>query len=65
MFLNYVLTDDQPMEVVEKSEVLDVGEHYIGKEFARRCRSVIPNPEELKDKEWVGAYLHLRNDTTI
>ena len=65
MFLNYVLTDDQPMEVVEKSEVLDVGEHYIGKEFARRCRNVIPNPEELKDKEWVGAYLQLRNDTTI
>ena len=65
MLLDYALTDDQPMEVVEKSEVLDVGEHYIGKEFARRCRNVIPNPEELKDKEWIGAYLQLRNDSTI
>ena len=65
MLLDYALTDDQPMEVVEKSEVLDVGEHYIGKEFARRCRNVIPHPEELKDKEWIGAYLQLRNDTTI
>ena len=65
MLLDYALTDDQPMEVVEKSEVLDVGEHYIGKEFARRCRNVIPNPEELKGKEWFGAYLQLRNDTTI
>ena len=65
MLLDYALTDDQLMEVAEKSEVLDVGEHYIGKEFAWRCRNVIPNPEELKDKEWVGAYLQLRNDTTI
>ena len=53
------------MGVAEKSSVLDVDEHYIGKEFARRCSNVIPNPEELRDKEWVGAYLHLRNDTSI
>ena len=53
------------MELAEKSEVLDVDEYYIGEEFARRCRNVIPNPEELKDKEWVRAYLQLRNDTTI
>ena len=65
MLLGYALTDDQLMELAEKSEVLDVDEHYIGEEFARRCRNVIPNPEELKDKEWVGAYLQLRNDTTI
>ena len=65
MLLGYTLTDDQLMEVAEKSEVLDVDEHYIGEEFARRCRNVIPNPEELKDKEWVGAYLQLRNDTVI
>ena len=51
------MTDDQLMEVAEKSEVLDVDENYIGEEFARRCRNVIPNPEKLKDKEWVGAYL--------
>ena len=51
MLLVYALTDDQLMKVAEKSEVLDVGEHYIGKEFAQRCRNVIPNPEELKDKE--------------
>ena len=36
---------------------VDVDENYIGEEFARRCRNVIPNPEKLKDKEWVGAYL--------
>ena len=65
MLLSYPLTDDQLMEVAEKSEVMDVGEHYIGKEFARRCRNVMPNPKELKYKEWVGAYLQLRNDTTI
>ena len=65
MLLGYALTDDQLMELVEKSKVLDVDEHYIGEEFARCCRNVIPNPEELKDKEWVGAYLQLRNDTTI
>ena len=58
-------TDAQLMEVAEKSEVLDVDEHYIGEEFPRRCHNVISNPEELKDKEWVGAYLQLRNDTTI
>ena len=46
MLLGYTLTDDQLMEVAEKSEVLDVDEYYIGKEFARRCRNVIPNPEE-------------------
>ena len=63
--LGYALTHDQPMEVAGKSEVLDVHENYIGVEFAWRCRNVIPNPEELKDKEWVGAYLQLRNDTTI
>ena len=44
------MTDDQLMEVAEKSEVLDVDENYIGVEFARRCRNVIPKPEELKDK---------------
>ena len=49
MLLGYTLTDDQLMEVAEKSEVLDVDENYIGVEFARRCR-VIPKPEELKDK---------------
>ena len=27
----------------------------IGKELAY-CSHVIPNPEELKDKEWIGAY---------
>ena len=30
MFLGYALTDDQLMELAEKSEVLDVDEHYIG-----------------------------------
>ena len=65
MLLGYALTDDQLMELAEKSEVLDVDEHYIAEELARRCRNVIPNPEELKDKEWVRAYLQLRNDTTI
>ena len=65
MLLGYAMTDDQLMEVAEKSEVLDVDERYIGEEFARCCRNVIPYPEELKDKEWVGAYLQLRNDTTI
>ena len=65
MLSGYALTDDQLMEVAEISEVLDVDEHYIGEEFARRCRNVIPKPEELKDKEWVGAYLQLKNDTTI
>ena len=65
MLLGYALTDDQLMEVAEKSEVLDIDENYIGVESARRCRNVIPNPEELKEKEWVGAYLQLRNDTTI
>ena len=57
MLLGYTLTDDQLMEVAEKSKVLDVDENYIGVEFARRCRNVIPKPEELKDKYWVGAYL--------
>ena len=65
MLLGYALTDDQLMEVAQKSEVLDVDERYIGEEFARRCRNFIPNTEELKDKEWVGAYFQLRNDTTI
>ena len=65
ILLGYTLTDHQLMEVAEKSEALDADEHYIGEEFARRCRNVIPNPEELKDKEWVGAYLQLRNDTVI
>ena len=51
MLLCYTLADDQQMEVAEKSEVLDANEHYIGKEFARFCRNVMPNPEELKDKE--------------
>ena len=65
MLLGYSLTDDQLMELAERSEVLDVDEHYIGEEFAWSGRDVIPNPEELKDKEWVGAYLQLRNGTTI
>ena len=65
MLLGYALTDDKLMEVAEKFEALDVDEHYIGEEFARRCCNVIRNPEELKDKEWVGAYLQLRNATTI
>ena len=65
MLLSYALIDDQLMEVAEKSEVLDFDEHYIGKEFAHRCRNVVPNPEDLKDKEWVAAHLHLRNDTSI
>ena len=65
MLLCYTLADDQQMEVAEKSEVLDANEHYIGEEFARFCRNVMPNPEELKDKEWAGAYLQLRNDTAI
>ena len=64
MLLGYALTGDQLMEVAEKSEVLDLNEHYIGEEFARRCRNVIPNIEELKDKEWIGAFLQSRNDTT-
>ena len=51
MLLGYAMTDDQLMEVAEKSEVLDVDERYIGEEFARCCRNVIPYPEELKDKE--------------
>ena len=51
MLLGYALTEDQLMEVAEKSKVLDVDEHYIGEEFARRCRNVIPNTEELKDQE--------------
>ena len=51
MLLCYTLADDQQMEVAEKSEVLDANEHYIGEEFARFCRNVMPNPEELKDKE--------------
>ena len=42
------------MKIVEEPEVLDADEHYVGEEFARRCRNVIPNPEELKDKKWVG-----------
>ena len=50
MVLAYTLTDDQLIEAAEKSQVLDVGEHFIGEEFARRCRNVIPNPEKLKDK---------------
>ena len=50
MLLGCALTNDQLMEVEEKSEVLDVDEHYIGEEFARRCRNVIRNPEELKKK---------------
>ena len=65
MLLGYALTDYQLMEVAEKSEVLDVDEHYIGEEFSQRCRNVIPNTEGLKDKEWVGPYLQLRNDTAI
>ena len=65
MLLGYALTDDQLMEVAEKSEVLDVDENYMGQEFAWHCRNVISSPEELKDNEWVGAYLRLRNDTTI
>ena len=28
-----------------------------GKELAYCSHDVIPNPEELKDKEWIGAYL--------
>ena len=65
MLLGYTLTNDQLIEVAERSDVVDVDEHYIGEKFAWRCRNVIPNPEELKDKEWVGVYLQLRNDTTI
>ena len=65
MLLSYALIDDQLMEVAEKSEVLDFDEHYIDKEFAHRCRNVVPNPEDLKDKEWVAAHLHLRNDKSI
>ena len=42
------------MEVAEKYEVLDVDEHYLEEKFARCCRNLIPNPEELKDKKWVG-----------
>ena len=51
MLLGYALTDDQLMEVAEKFNVLDVDENYIVVEFARHCRDVVPNPEELKDKE--------------
>ena len=51
MLLGYTLTDDQLTKVAEKSEVLDFDELYIGEEFARRCRNVIANPEDLKDKE--------------
>ena len=65
IFLSYALTDDQLMEVAEKSEVLDFDEHYIGEEFAHHCRNVVPNPEDLKGKEWVAAHFHLRNDTSI
>ena len=65
MLLGYALTYDQLMEVAENFEDLDLDENHIGEEFARRCRNVIPNPEELKDKEWAGAYLQLRNRTTI
>ena len=50
MVLAYTLTDDQLIEVAEKSQVLDVDEHFIGEVFSPRCRNVIPNPEELKDK---------------
>ena len=50
MVLAYTLTDDQLIEVAEKSQVLDVDEHFIGEVFAPRCRNVMPNPEELKDK---------------
>ena len=53
------------MQVAEKFEVLDADEHYIGEEFALHCRSVISNPEELKDKEWAEAYLQLRNGMPI
>ena len=53
MLLGYALIDNQLMGVAEKSKVLDVDEHYIGKEFAQRCSNVIPNHEELRDKEWV------------
>ena len=52
MFLYFIyIADDQLMGAAEKSEALDVDENYIGKEFARRYRNVIPNPKELKDKE--------------
>ena len=50
MLLGYALTDDQLMELAEKSEVLDADDYYIGEEFAQRCRNVIPNPEKLKGK---------------
>ena len=49
-------------ETVEKPEVLDVDEHYIGEEFAQCYRNLILNAEGLKDKEWIGAYLQLRNN---
>ena len=57
LLLGYALIDDQLMEVAEKSVVLEVDEHYTGEELPHCCRDVIPNPEELKDKEWIGAYL--------
>ena len=46
MLLGRALTDNQLMEVAEKSEVLDVDEYYIVEEFSRRCRNVILNPED-------------------
>ena len=57
MLLGYALTDDQLMEVAEKSEVLDVDENYMGQEFACHCRNVISSPEELKDNENQGSLL--------
>ena len=33
MLLGYALTDDQLVEAVKKSEVLDFDEHYIGEKF--------------------------------
>ena len=62
LLLGYTLIDDQLMETAEKPEVLDVDEHYIGEEFAQCYRNLILNAEGLKDKEWIGAYLQLRNN---
>ena len=66
MFLGYALIDYQPIEVAQQSIVLEFDElgliiNSCG--VSKLLSNLTTNPLDLKGKDWVEAYLGMKNNT--
>ncbi len=47
-------------KVAEVSGVLDVDDDYIDVNFREQCKQIIEKPEEIDSKDWVNAFIYLK-----